>query len=205
MVAAWSYLLLSLVFSSTSALGPRIFPGLESREKDDWNSIQRSVFSSILPSSVTSFTPKNSSNKSSSKSKSKCSLLKNEDNVIYTMKVRVGCPPQEFDLVSDTGSDAIVIPEAGCKSCIKNNKTVYYPSKSNSSTTTQDQIVIQYGSGSIEGTAVSLLSAIDSYEHVYSFYLFMQHLFFVRRSMTLWKLLGSESCIKLLQHFRKNL
>ena len=46
----------------------------------------------------------------------KCTALENHE--VYTsMKVAIGNPPQNFDLVADTGSDNCIVYDCSCKEC----------------------------------------------------------------------------------------
>ena len=46
----------------------------------------------------------------------KCTALENHE--VYTsVKVAIGNPPQNFDLVADTGSDNCIVYDCSCKEC----------------------------------------------------------------------------------------
>jgi len=80
-----------------------------------------------------------------------CSILKNVRNVLYTTTIEVGTPPKSFDVVSDTGSDALVLPDYACRSCSIKGKSLYQPSNSSSFRSLKAAYRIQYGSGTVSG------------------------------------------------------
>lgn len=86
-----------------------------------------------------------------------CSDLKNVEGTHYTVTVEAGTPPQEFDLVIDTGSSNVIIESCECRAskfCEESNKCF----ESKQSSTLQiaednqglETVVLMFGSGPIE-------------------------------------------------------
>lgn len=85
-------------------------------------------------------------------------LLKNRMNAQYMGEIKIGTPPQSFQVVFDTGSADLWVPHEKCHSFSPMNcaaKNVFKPS---SSTTNKDiplgsksQFSIHYGSGPVQG------------------------------------------------------
>ncbi|CAD5229867.1 unnamed protein product [Bursaphelenchus okinawaensis] len=83
--------------------------------------------------------------------------LINRQDVEYRGIMTLGTPPQKFNVVFDTGSDILWVPEKGCQSqgplvqnC-KSNQNVYDPKASSTSEATNREFEIEYGTGSAEG------------------------------------------------------
>lgn len=104
--------------------------------------------------------------------------LKDEENTIlhdvknaqYFGKLKVGTPPQEFQVVFDTGSADLWIPQVACRDKSKNckKKTTYDSSKSTTyADVDPDELSvfkITYGSGPVKGTfGVDTISVADDY------------------------------------------
>jgi hypothetical protein len=71
--------------------------------------MQVNHLTSIHPGS----TPKDSSTPVTTPNKPTCSSLKNQ-GAYFTVDVGVGTPSQTFNLVADTGSDALIVPDCRC-------------------------------------------------------------------------------------------
>lgn len=83
-----------------------------------------------------------------------CALLRNINNVVYTIDVRVGSEREVIRCVGDTGSDAIVVPGAACKSCADKSKRAYDPARSVTARPSSTSVEIEYGSGTVTGRMV---------------------------------------------------
>ena len=71
----------------------------------------------------------------------------------YVAPISVGTPPQTLNVVLDTGSSDLWFTSTDCRSCA--GLPVFDPSKSSTiKQVSQDEIQIQYGSGSIAGIVV---------------------------------------------------
>jgi len=86
--------------------------------------------------------------------KKESEIVKDYANAQYYAVVHIGTPPQEFQVIYDTGSSNLWVPEKGCKHCgyfflHKKNKF----DKDSSSTFVEDgsAFSIQYGSGAVSG------------------------------------------------------
>ncbi|CAD5231111.1 unnamed protein product [Bursaphelenchus okinawaensis] len=82
--------------------------------------------------------------------------LNNRNDVEYRGRMTLGTPPQEFNVVFDTGSDILWVPQQGCQSSgplVKKcpSTDVYNPSASSTAENTGDTFFIEYGTGSARG------------------------------------------------------
>lgn len=87
--------------------------------------------------------------------KDESEVIKDYANAQYYGVVKIGTPPQEFQVIYDTGSSNLWVPEVGCVHCgykIIHGGKNKYDAKS-SSTFVQDgtDFSIQYGSGAVSG------------------------------------------------------
>lgn len=82
-------------------------------------------------------------------------IIKDYANAQYYGIVKIGSPPQEFQVIYDTGSSNLWVPEVGCVHCgykwIHGGKNKY--DKESSETFVEDgtDFSIQYGSGAVSG------------------------------------------------------
>lgn len=86
--------------------------------------------------------------------KDESEVVKDYGNAQYYATVKIGTPPQEFQVIYDTGSSNLWVPETKCKHCglfFIHRKHKY--DKSLSSTYVEDgsEFKIQYGSGAVQG------------------------------------------------------
>ncbi|KAI6221283.1 Eukaryotic aspartyl protease [Aphelenchoides fujianensis] len=84
--------------------------------------------------------------------------LNSAGNVQYRGRMTLGTPPQEFNVVFDTGSSILWVPRKGChstgplaKAC-GSSRGVYDPHRSRTAYPTNETFVVRYGTGSVEGT-----------------------------------------------------
>jgi hypothetical protein len=95
---------------------------------------------------------------SSSKVKSSHSeIIKDYANAQYYGAVSVGTPPQSFQVIYDTGSSNLWIPEKNCVHCgyfFIHKKNKYDQDLSSTYVEDGADFSIQYGSGAVEGTYV---------------------------------------------------
>eukprot|EP01079_Euglenida_sp_SAG-EU17-18_P007092 gene7092-1267_t len=77
--------------------------------------------------------------------------LSDYSNAQYYGPITVGTPPQDFNVLFDTGSSNLWVPGPACKSasCLAHKK--YAPTKSTSYKADGRNFSIQYGSGSVQG------------------------------------------------------
>jgi len=82
-------------------------------------------------------------------------VIKDYANAQYYGTVKVGTPPQEFQVIFDTGSSNFWIPEKGCINCgyifIHGGKSKYDKKKSDSFKENGAPFDITYGSGQVSG------------------------------------------------------
>lgn len=87
--------------------------------------------------------------------KNESEIIKDYANAQYYGVVKIGNPPQEFQVIYDTGSSNLWVPEVGCVHCgyrwIHGGKNKY--DKASSATFVDDgtEFSIQYGSGAVSG------------------------------------------------------
>ena len=80
--------------------------------------------------------------------------IKNYENAQYFGVVEIGTPPQSFQVVYDTGSSDLWVPELGCTHCglpFLAPKSKYDSSQSSSYQEDGEDFEIIYGSGSVRG------------------------------------------------------
>lgn len=70
-------------------------------------------------------------------------------NAQYYGPISVGNPPQEFNMIFDTGSSNLWIPSASCKNC--GSHPTYDSSQSSTYQKNGTEFAIQYGSGPVSG------------------------------------------------------
>jgi len=104
-----------------------------------------------------------------------CSPLKNRD-IFSTVEVKVGTPPQRFELVADTGSNTLIVQSCICQDlgacpstfgrCFRGNSTSTFSiarDASNDSATHPEVWILKYGSGDIEALVSSDVVSLGSY------------------------------------------
>lgn len=80
----------------------------------------------------------------------------------YIGEINIGTPKQKFTVVFDTGSSDLWIPDSSCKTCASHEK--FDSEKSESFKDLDNNFIIQYGSGPVEGkTAEETLTLTDDY------------------------------------------
>ena len=97
-------------------------------------------------------------------------ILRDLQNAQYYGSLEVGTPPQEFQVVFDTGSSDLWIPAGSCKLESSNcaSKTTFDKSKSSTyaevAPGAKSAFSIQYGSGPVSGTyGVDVVTLADDY------------------------------------------
>lgn len=87
--------------------------------------------------------------------KDESEIIKDYANAQYYGIVKIGSPPQEFQVIYDTGSSNLWIPEVGCVHCgykwIHGGKNKYDSKSSDSFVEDGSEFSIQYGSGAVSG------------------------------------------------------
>lgn len=90
-----------------------------------------------------------------SEKKQESEIIKDYANAQYYGIVKIGSPPQEFQVIYDTGSSNLWVPEVGCVHCgykfIHGGKNKYDPKASDSFVEDGAEFSIQYGSGAVSG------------------------------------------------------
>ena len=94
-------------------------------------------------------------NASTSLQKSESEIIKDYANAQYYGTVSIGSPPQSFQVIYDTGSSNLWVPEKGCVHCgykwLHGGKNKYDKESSESFVEDGAEFKIQYGSGAVEG------------------------------------------------------
>jgi len=87
--------------------------------------------------------------------KDESEIIKDYANAQYYGTVKIGSPPQEFQVIYDTGSSNLWVPEVGCVHCgykwIHGGKNKYDSDASKSFVEDGRDFSIQYGSGAVSG------------------------------------------------------
>lgn len=87
--------------------------------------------------------------------KDESEIIKDYANAQYYGTVKIGSPPQEFQVIYDTGSSNLWVPEVGCVHCgykwIHGGKNKYDSDASQSFVEDGRDFSIQYGSGAVSG------------------------------------------------------
>ncbi|CAD5220784.1 unnamed protein product [Bursaphelenchus okinawaensis] len=84
-------------------------------------------------------------------------IMASQHNLEYKGIVSVGTPPQQFEVVFDTGSDIFWLPQIGCQSygvdvhACASGQELYNPNASSTSGDIHRAFQIQYGTGSANG------------------------------------------------------
>jgi hypothetical protein len=96
-----------------------------------------------------------------STSRKESEVIKDYSNAQYYGVVQIGSPPQSFQVIYDTGSSNLWVPEVGCIHCgykiFHGGKNKFDPNASTSYEMIQgnaSDFSIQYGSGSVSGRFV---------------------------------------------------
>jgi hypothetical protein len=87
--------------------------------------------------------------------KDESEIIKDYANAQYYGTVKIGSPPQEFQVIYDTGSSNLWVPEVGCVHCgykwIHGGKNKYDSDASQTFVEDGSDFSIQYGSGAVSG------------------------------------------------------
>jgi len=87
--------------------------------------------------------------------KNESEIIKDYANAQYYGVVKIGSPAQEFQVIYDTGSSNLWIPEVGCVHCgyklIHGGKNKYDSEASDTFVEDGSEFSIQYGSGAVSG------------------------------------------------------
>lgn len=86
--------------------------------------------------------------------KQESEIVKDYANAQYYATVQIGTPPQEFQVIYDTGSSNLWVPEKGCVHCgyfFVNKKNKYDKDLSSSYVVDGSDFSIVYGSGAVSG------------------------------------------------------
>ncbi|KAK9496684.1 hypothetical protein O3M35_013049 [Rhynocoris fuscipes] len=78
-------------------------------------------------------------------------MLKNSLDTEYYGKITLGTPPQEFNVVFDTGSSNLWVPSVQCESAACRNHRQYDHDQSRTYQEDGRRIYMKYGTGSIVG------------------------------------------------------
>jgi len=82
-------------------------------------------------------------------------VIKDYSNAQYYGVVHIGTPPQKFEVIYDTGSSNLWVPEVGCVHCgykfFNGGKSKYDPARSTTFVKNDTDFAIQYGSGAVTG------------------------------------------------------
>jgi len=72
-------------------------------------------------------------------------------DLVYISDVNIGTPPQTFQIIADTGSSNLWVPDKTCGGATCANKHKFDSSKSSTYKTDGRAFAIQYGTGSVQG------------------------------------------------------
>ena len=80
-------------------------------------------------------------------------IVKDYANAQYYAEIKIGTPPQKFQVIYDTGSSHLWVPETGCVNCgfFFNKKNKYDKDLSTSYVVDGSDFSIRYGSGAVKG------------------------------------------------------
>ncbi|KAG2066683.1 acid protease [Suillus decipiens] len=81
----------------------------------------------------------------------------------YSGIVSIGTPPQDFNLILDTGSSDLWVATTSCTSC-GSDAPGFDPSKSSTYKAISSHLEIDYGSGSVQGTVAQDSVTLGSFE-----------------------------------------
>lgn len=71
--------------------------------------------------------------------------------LVYISDVKIGTPPQTFQVIADTGSSNLWVPDITCKGNVCANKHKFDKSKSSTYQNNGKPFTITYGTGSCRG------------------------------------------------------
>ncbi|MBN3292477.1 PEPA protein, partial [Polypterus senegalus] len=77
--------------------------------------------------------------------------LRNYMDVEYFGNISIGTPPQEFTVIFDTGSSNLWVPSSLCSSPACTNHSLFDANKSSTFQSSNQNLAIQYGTGSMTG------------------------------------------------------
>lgn len=108
--------------------------------------------------------------------KKESEIIKDYANAQYYAEVHIGTPKQMFQVIYDTGSSNLWVPEKGCVHCgykiLHGGKHKYDSAKSSSFVADGSPFAIQYGSGAVSGTfqtdTVTLASTLSVRNQVFA-------------------------------------
>jgi len=109
---------------------------------------------SLLMSATTQRNLRNGANSNANLEKKESEIVKDYSNAQYYASVYLGTPPQEFDVIYDTGSSNLWVPEKDCVHCgyrFINKKNKYDKDLSSSFVEDGSDFSIHYGSGAVSG------------------------------------------------------
>merc|ERR1711988_705564 len=92
-----------------------------------------------------------------------CAPLVNSENSFYTAPVRVGTPPQTFDLVADTGSSDLIVPSKQCAICEASQKKTFDHEASSTIIITEMTYELSFGSGDVGVQLVKETVGLDGF------------------------------------------
>jgi hypothetical protein len=136
------------------------------KERDALLNLQNIESSMVSPRKL--LRDKSNSN-SVSEGKDESEIIKDYANAQYYGIVKIGTPAQEFQVIYDTGSSNLWVPEVGCVHCgykwIHGGKSKYDAGASGTFVEDGTEFSIQYGSGAVSGVynkdTVTLAEDID--------------------------------------------
>mmetsp|Transcript_12121 Transcript_12121/g.15370 ORF Transcript_12121/g.15370 Transcript_12121/m.15370 type:complete len:278 (+) Transcript_12121:98-931(+) len=109
---------------------------------------------SLLMSATTQRNLRSGANSNANLEKKESEIVKDYSNAQYYASVYLGTPPQEFDVIYDTGSSNLWVPEKDCVHCgyrFINKKNKYDKDLSSSFVEDGSDFSIHYGSGAVSG------------------------------------------------------
>lgn len=99
-------------------------------------------------------TTNNNNNNTLEDKKKESEIVKDYANAQYYAEISIGTPPQKFQVIYDTGSSNLWVPEKGCVNCgigFLNKKNKYDKDVSTSYVVDGSDFSIRYGSGAVSG------------------------------------------------------